>query len=98
MRHVCVVLICGLCACLSLGCASELAGGQKVLKFRAHDDEAFAQAPSSGTYVVAYRQVGAKDLWPADGTRRKVAKGETLGFTRDEAGQVIAVAGPREKS
>jgi len=96
MRHLPIVVISGLLLTLSFGCATGLNGGDKLLKFHVNDEESFAHAPKAGKYVVAYRQEGSGELWQANGTERKVAKGDELGFTRDDMGRLVAIAGRYE--
>jgi len=93
MRHFPTALLCGILLTFSFGCATGLNGGDRVLKFHANDDGAFADAPKAGKYVVAYRQEGSGELWQAKGTQRKVSKGDELGFTRDDMGRLVAIAG-----
>lgn len=96
MRHLPIGMISGLLLTLSFGCATGLNGGDKLLKFHVNDEESFAHAPKAGKYVVAYRQEGSGELWQAKGTERKVAKGDELGFTRDDMGRLVAIAGRYE--
>ena len=96
MRHFPIGPICCLLFTLSSGCATGLNGGDKFVKFHASDDENIASAPRAGKYVVAYRQVGSDELWQAKGTQRSVNKGDELGFTRDDMGRLIAIAGRYE--
>jgi hypothetical protein len=98
MRHFPIGFLCTLMLTFSFGCATSLNGGDKLLKFHDKDDESFASAPKAGKYVVAYRQAGSGELWQAKGTQRKVKKGEELGFTRDDMGRLVAVAGRFEKT
>ncbi len=98
MRHFPIGFACVLLLTLSFGCATGLNGGDKLLKFHANDEESFAKAREAGKYIVAYRQEGSGELWQAKGTQRKVAKGDKLGFTRDDMGRLVAVAGRFEKT
>lgn len=98
MRHFAAGLICSLLLTFCFGCAGGLNGGDKLLKFHASDEESFASATKTGKYVVAYRQAGSGELWQAKGTQRKVKKGDELGFTRDDMGRLVAIAGRFEKT
>jgi hypothetical protein len=82
---------------ITSGCATGIAGGEKVLKFHADDDESFANAPKTGKYIVAYRQAGSGELWEARGTERTIKKGDELGFTHDDMDHLVAIAGDHEK-
>jgi hypothetical protein len=83
---------------LLTGCASSLAGGDKVMKFRADDPPILGKVHHAGDYVVVYRPHGDDDLWQAKGTRRTLKKGDDLGFDRDDAGRLIAIAGDQERT
>ena len=83
---------------LLTGCASSLAGGDKVMKFRADDPPILGKVHHAGDYVVVYRPHGEDDLWQAKGTRRTLKKGDDLGFDRDETGRLIAIAGDFERT
>lgn len=83
---------------LLAGCASSLAGGDKVMKFRADDPPILGKVHHAGDYVVVYRPHGDDDLWQAKGTRRTLKKGDDLGFDRDDAGRLIAIAGDHERT
>lgn len=98
MRHFPIGLTYSLLLTLSFGCATGLSGGDKIVKFHDKDDESFASATKAGKYVVAYRQAGSGELWQAKGTQRKVKKGDELGFTRDDMGRLVAIAGRFEKT
>src|SRR5258706_899965 len=92
--------ILGLAVLLSLlsGCATGLAGGDKVMKFHADDEPVLGKVHHAGEYVVVYRQQGSGELWQAHGSRRTLKKGDDLGFTRDETGKLVAIAGGEERT
>jgi len=80
------------------GCATGLAGGDKIIKFHAHDDPVIAKVHHAGDYVVVYRDFGSGDLWQAHGLRRTLKKGDDLGFARDPSGNLVAIAGGEERT
>src|SRR5437879_1894779 len=92
--------ILGLAVLLPLlsGCATGLAGGDKIMKFHADDEPVLAKVHHAGEYVVVYRQQGSGELWQAHGSRRTLKKGDDLGFTRDETGKLVAIAGGEERT
>jgi hypothetical protein len=83
---------------LLTGCASSLAGGDKIMKFRPNDPPILGKVHHAGDYVVVYRPHGQDDLWQAKGTRRTLKKGDDLGFDRDDTGRLIAIAGEYERT
>jgi hypothetical protein len=92
------LLLASMIAVTAAGCTAGLHGGERVVKFRERDAEAFARAPRDGQYVVAFRQDGTEEMWAARGTRRELKRGDDLGFIRDASGAVVAVAGERERT
>ncbi len=80
------------------GCATGLAGGDKMVKFHADDEPVLTKVHRAGDYVVVYRDHGSGDLWQAHGSRRSLKKGDDLGFTRDQSGKLVAIAGGEERT
>jgi len=85
-------VLCGGCA------AADLAGGDKVLKFHADDEPVLEQVRHGGDYVVVYRERATGELWQAHDSRRTLKKGDDIGFTRDEAGKLVAIAAGQERT
>ena len=97
MRHATCCIVSGFFLFLT-GCAAALQGGDKIAKFHATDDDIVTKAPKGGSYVVVYRAQDSNALWEARHVRRELKRGEDLGFTHDDQGRVVAIAGKFEKT
>src|SRR5258706_4435039 len=78
------------------GCALR-ESGKKLMRFREGREPEVAAARQPGKYNLAYLLAGTKHLVHLPGTQVVIARGQPLGFKRDEHGRVGAVAGHKQR-
>jgi hypothetical protein len=75
------------------GCATGVRGGKKYTRFAPDSSEVIEPARHSGDHFIVVRMAHAKGLARLPDTKRELRRGDRVGFTRDEDGHLVAVAG-----
>ncbi|HEV2292939.1 MAG TPA: hypothetical protein VGR35_03735 [Tepidisphaeraceae bacterium] len=80
------------------GCTTGIRGGKKYTRFAPEGSELIKTARHSGDHFIVIRMHGAKGLARLPDTKRQLERGNRVGFTRDEDGNLLAIAGNATRS
>jgi hypothetical protein len=75
------------------GCATGIRGGKKYTRFAPDGSDVIEPARHSGEHFIVVRMAHVEGLARVPDTKRKLRRGDPVGFTRDEEGHLVAVAG-----
>jgi hypothetical protein len=75
------------------GCATGIRGGKKYTRFAPEGSEVIEPARHSGEHFIVVRMAQVEGLARVPDTKRTLRRGDPVGFTRDEQGYLVAVAG-----
>jgi len=75
------------------GCATGIRGGKKYTRFAPDASEVIEPARHSGEHFIVVRMAHVEGLARVPDTKRNLRRGDPVGFTRDEKGRLVAVAG-----
>ena len=78
---------------LTGGCATGIHGGKKYTRFAPEGSEVIEPARHSGEHFIVVRMAHEEGLARLPDTKRELRRGERVGFTRDEAGRLVSIAG-----
>ena len=75
------------------GCTTGIRGGTKYTRFAPDSPEVIEPARHSGEHFIVVRMAHVDGLARVPDTKRTLHRGDPVGFTRDEQGHLVAVAG-----
>ncbi len=78
---------------LTGGCVTGIRGGKKYTRFAPEGSEVIEPVRHSGDHFIVVRMAHEVGLARVPDTKRTLRRGDRVGFTRDEQGRLVAVAG-----